>query len=258
MGAINLHSKPFDEETITKLEIFEDYAQAWLPTFIMQSKPQICVFDFFAGTGYDNNGIAGSPIRILRKINEQRGSIFQNQVKIKLFFNEFEPGRGKKQEKFELLKASCEDFMSVNPGLDKAIKIEYWNEDCETLFPKLLPDIKKYPSLVYLDQNGVKFAHEKYFLSFDKTKETDFLFFISSSYISRFGKRDEFKKHIDIDIEEAKKDPHKFIHRSVLNQIKRKLPKDSQLKLYPFSIKKTPNIHGIIFFIPILSLCYLC
>ena len=38
---------------IAKLEIFEDYAQAWIPTFVMQAKPVICIFDFFAGTGYD-------------------------------------------------------------------------------------------------------------------------------------------------------------------------------------------------------------
>ncbi len=65
MSIKNLHDKPFDESTIAKLEIFEDYAQAWIPTFVMQGIPTICIFDFFAGTGYDKNEIAGSPIRIL-------------------------------------------------------------------------------------------------------------------------------------------------------------------------------------------------
>ena len=64
----NLHEKPFDDTTIAKLEIFEDYAQAWIPTFVMAGDPEICIFDFFAGTGYDINGIPGSPIRILKKI----------------------------------------------------------------------------------------------------------------------------------------------------------------------------------------------
>lgn len=53
MASKNLHNEPFDESTIAKLEIFEDYAQAWIPTFVMQAKPVICIFDFFAGTGYD-------------------------------------------------------------------------------------------------------------------------------------------------------------------------------------------------------------
>ena len=71
MGYKDLHDEPFDDSTIAKLEIFEDYAQAWLPTFIMQGMPALCVFDFFGGTGYDKNGVAGSPIRILQKIKEQ-------------------------------------------------------------------------------------------------------------------------------------------------------------------------------------------
>lgn len=51
----DLHEKPFDDATIAKLEIFEDYAQAWLPTPVLSGKPVICIFDFFAGTGYDKN-----------------------------------------------------------------------------------------------------------------------------------------------------------------------------------------------------------
>jgi hypothetical protein len=65
MGAKNLHSEPFDKGTITKLEIFEDYAQAWIPTFVMSGVPEIHIFDFFSGPGYDSEHIPGSPIRIL-------------------------------------------------------------------------------------------------------------------------------------------------------------------------------------------------
>lgn len=248
MGIIDLHSKPFDEETITKLEIFENYAQAWLPTFIMwpKSGPKLCIFDFFAGTGYDMNGVPGSPIRFLRKILEHRGNIFKNKMKIDLYLNEYEPNK-KKQEKFAMLKKSCNQFVADNPGLEHLVDIKYYNEDCETLFPKLLPEISKYPSLVYLDQNGVKFADEKYFLALEKTTTTDFLYFLSSSYFWRFGNTEEFKKHLNIDIEEAKKDPYKHIHRNILSQLKTKMPVNSKLRLYPFSIKRDQNIHGIIF-----------
>ncbi|MBC7798113.1 MAG: hypothetical protein H7Z37_14675, partial [Pyrinomonadaceae bacterium] len=77
MAQKDLHEKPFDDSTIVKLEMFEDYAQEWIPTFVMQNTSTICIFDFFAGTGYDKNGIAGSAIRILEKIKEQVISIFQ-------------------------------------------------------------------------------------------------------------------------------------------------------------------------------------
>lgn len=246
MASKNLHSKPFDEETIFKLEIFENYAQEWLPTFIMQGIPHLYIFDFFAGTGYDVAGIPGSPIRILNKIKEQRGHIFQKNVHITLFLNEYEPGK-KMQEKFELLKAACQTFESENPGLKSAVEIKLYNEDFETLFPKLLSEIKKVPSLVFLDQNGIKFTSEKYFIELEKTFQTDFLYFISSSYFWRFGKKREFTMHLEIDMEEAKKDPYKFIHRNVIAQIRKKLPINTKLKLYPFSLKRDQNIHGIIF-----------
>lgn len=242
----DLHSEPFDEETITKLEIFENYAQEWLPTFIMQGKPELHIFDFFAGTGYDKAGIPGSPIRILNKIKEQIGNIFQKKVHIKLFLNEFEPNK-KSQEKFELLTSACEAFLKDNPKLRHVIDLEYFNEDFESLFPKLLPEIKAAPSLVFLDQNGIKFTSEKYFLELEKTFQTDFLYFISSSYFWRFGKKKEFRMHLEIDMEAAKKDKYKFIHRNIIAQLRKKLPANTKLKLYPFSLKRDQNIHGIIF-----------
>ena len=51
MSGKNLHSEPFSEETITKLEIFEAYAREWLPTFIMSGVKMVYIFDFFAGSG---------------------------------------------------------------------------------------------------------------------------------------------------------------------------------------------------------------
>ena len=127
----DLHSRTFDEATITKLEIFENYAKEWIPTFVMSRfVKEIWIFDFFAGTGYDLNGIAGSPIRILQQIEE-----------------------------------SCKQFLLDNPELERAgLKIDYSNADFAEIFPKAIKTIRKYPSLVYLDQNGMKFLSDKYFL----------------------------------------------------------------------------------------------
>lgn len=237
----NLHDEPFDESTIAKLEIFEDYAQAWIPTFVMQGISTICIFDFFAGTGYDINGVAGSPIRILQKVKEQVIPIFQRKVKVIVYLNEFD------SKKFESLKKACADYLKENDHVGRAVEIKYYNENFEDLFPKLLAEIKQFPSLVYLDQNGIKFLSEKYFLELEKTKQTDFLYFVSTSYIWRFGNKKEFKIHLEIDISEAKKNPYKFIHRSIIEQLRKKLPADTKLKLYPFSLKKGANIYGIIF-----------
>ncbi len=245
MSYKDLHESPFDETTIAKLEIFEDYAQAWIPTFVMSDAITICIFDFFAGTGYDKNGVEGSPIRILKKIKEQETNIIQKNVKIKVFLNEWEPNK-KVQRKFELLKIACEVFIEENK-LQTIIDIEIFNEKFEELFVKITPEIKKYPSLVYLDQNGIKFLSEKYFLALECMKQTDFLYFVSASYFWRFGETNEFKVHLDIDMVAAKKEPYKFIHRNIIDQLRNKLPINTKLRLYPFSLKKGANIHGIIF-----------
>lgn len=242
----DLHENPFDETTIAKLEIFEDYAQAWIPTFVMSGAETICIFDFFSGTGYDKNGIEGSPIRILKKIKEQIGYIFQKKISIKVYFNEWEPNK-KDQLKFQLLSKACEEYLEQNKDVKRAIELKLCNENFEDLFVKLLSEIKQHPSLVYLDQNGIKFLSEKYFLELEKTRQTDFLYFLSASYFWRFGDSKEFKVHLDIDMVEAKKDPYKFIHRNILEQLRKKLPINTKLKLYPFSLRKGANIHGIIF-----------
>jgi len=246
MAYKDLHDEPFDEGTIAKLEIFEDYAQAWIPTFVMQASPTICIFDFFAGNGYDKNGVPGSSIRILEKIKEQIGNIYQKKVKIKFYINEFEPSK-KEQKKFIQLQNSCVEYLNLNKNVKNAIEVVYSNEDFEVLFPRLIPSIKQYPSLVYLDQNGIKFLSDKYLLELERMKQTDFLYYVSSSYFKWLGNTDEFKKHIDLDIEELKNNPHKFIHRNVIGQLRRRLPSNSKLKLYPFSIKKGANIFGIVF-----------
>jgi three-Cys-motif partner protein len=238
----DLHEKPFDEGTITKLEIFENYAKVWLPTFIMSGHKELWIFDFFAGTGYDKNGVAGSPIRILQQIKSQIGNIFKQATKINVCFNELE------KEKKNLLEESCKQFISDNPELERAgLKVHFRNSNFAELFPKTLPIIRKYPSLVYLDQNGMKFLADKYIDDLEKTTTTDFLYFLSSSYFVRFGKTSAFQTNMNIDIERAKKNPYKYIHKSILEQLREKLPRNTKLSLYPFTIKKGANVYGIIF-----------
>lgn len=246
MGYKDLHDKPFDKGTIVKLEIFEDYAQAWIPTFVMLRSPEIHIFDFFSGPGFDSNQVPGSPIRILQKIAEQLGNILQQQTKVVLHFNEFEPSK-KEQEKYEALQENCNRFVSGNPKFKYFLTINYYNENAEDLFFKLLPLIQRFPSLVYLDQNGVKFISDEYVQALEKTKTTDFLYFVSSSYFKRLGNTKEFKKVLEFDKDELETQEYRNIHRLVLNKLRAKISPNSRLKLFPFSIKKSANIYGIIF-----------
>lgn len=239
---MNLHDKPFDETTITKLKLFEDYAQEWIPTFLMQSRVnEIHIFDFFAGTGYDKNGVAGSPIRLLDKVFEQRGNMFKNNVQVVIHLNEYDT------KKYNQLELACNEKLKEENGITHKLEIKYYNQDFESLFPVLFPVIEMYPSLVYLDQNGIKFLSDQYLKLLEKTKETDFLYFASSSYILRFGELDEFKKHLDIDLEILKKSGYNKVHRTLTELLRQKIAQSSQLKLYPFSLRKGQNIYGIVF-----------
>lgn len=241
MATIDLHDKPFDEVTQIKLTLFESYVQAWIPTFLMTPfARELHIFDFFAGTGYDLDGERGSPIRILDKVIEQKELILQKDKKVVLHFNEFN------SKKFELLKEACEKKMTDN-SLSGYVHLELYNEDFAVIFPKLLKTIAKHPALVLLDQNGVKYISDEYLFELEKMSQTDFIYFLSSSYIKRFGNRPEFEKHLNLDFDEIKRNKYSNIHRIVCEQLKNNLPLNSKLKLYPFSLKKGVNIHGLIF-----------
>lgn len=246
MAIKDLHEHPFDEGTLTKLEIFEAYTKEWLPVFVMSPYKHICIFDLFAGPGLDPKRVAGSPIRILRQITGMLDAINVRGKRIYLWLNEFEQG------KYESLLNNCKLFIESNDLLKTAVekeivKIKYTNLDFAQLFPEIIGIIKKYPSLVFLDQNGIKFLSDQYFHELVTTSTVDFLYFVSSSYFIRFGERPEFSMNVHIDMQRAKDNPYRFIHRSLLEQLREKIPADSNMKLYPFSIKKGPNIYGIIF-----------
>lgn len=247
MPTKDLYEKPFTEETKIKLEIFEKYAEAWIPTFIMADWcHEINIFDLFAGAGYDEEGTPGSSIRILGKILEYVGDIFQKGKRVIVYFNELDG------EKFILLKSACSDFIEHNKNLKrccdkKYLQINYSNKACENVFGEFYEKIRKLPSLVYLDQNGVKFLSDEYFLKLADCKQVDFLYFISSSYFRRFGGRDEFRNILEIDLDDFLRDPYRNTHQYVVQRLREKVPGLSKTKLYPFTIKKGRNIYGIIF-----------
>lgn len=240
MSGKDLHDKPFDQGTLTKLVIFEKYTQAWIPVFTLSKGEKIFIVDFFAGTGYDMNGVPGSPIRILSKILDFADLLLKNRTKVHLHLNEYKKGKCSSLEK------ACSQFINKHPILFKVLEIEYTSLEFEESFKREYPLIKNLPSLVFLDQNGVKFLTSHYLNALESTKTTDFLYFVSSSYLKRFNETPEFKK-LGFDFEVIRKNPYRFIHESLLEIIRGWLPSSTSLKLYPFTIKKTSGIYGLVF-----------
>lgn len=241
MPTKDLHKEPFSEETVTKLEIFESYMEAWIPTFIMSGFEEIYIYDFFAGQGYDKNGTAGSSIRILKSIKKFQGYFLSKKARVNILLNEYD------KTKFETLEKTIDLFLADNPKLKYFTKIRFYNEKFEDLFSKIEPELNTGPNLIFLDQNGIKQFSDNNFLKFINFDRTDFLIFISSSYFRRFADDPAFQKHIALNIEEVNKNPYKYIHEVVLNHYKSLIPVGNNIKLYPFSLKKGANIYGLIF-----------
>ena len=239
MAAKDLFEKPFDDGTIDKLQIFEDYFKEWLPVFISRQEiiwHEIQIFDFFAGVGKDVNGVLGSPMRILATLNKNKELILKSKVKIKVIINEFD------KDKFELLE------QNLNSILDKSIcTLELYKDDFIKVFNLYFDSMKPTANFLFLDQNGIKQITEEVFGKLISLKQTDFLFFISSSYIKRFSEVEEFKKYLKITKQDLENKSYYHIHRVVLEYYRSKIPTQKKYFLAPFSIKKPSGIYGLIF-----------
>ncbi|MBV6421932.1 MAG: hypothetical protein DAHOPDDO_03220 [Ignavibacteriaceae bacterium] len=241
MSSKNLHDKPFDDSTLAKLEIFESYLKEWLPVFVQSKYKKIYIIDFFAGPGYDKDGKEGSPIRILKTVEMFLQQIINNNTKVIIVLNDNDP------KKIIQLNDNITEFKSARRSYSEIIETKVENLDFEEAFHKYYDVISNYPCLIFADQNGIKFISSQYLSKLESTSKTDFLYFLSSSYIWRFGEVDEFKRHLNFDIDKLKENPYKFIHRSLIDLIKSQLPINTKLRLFPFSIKKDSNIYGIVF-----------
>ena len=245
MGVKDLHRKPFDMGTNCKLDIFEKYVQEWLPVMIMSKYNVCCIYDMFAGPGYDKLGQLGSPIRILSQVLDQVQNISAKEQKIGLWFNEAD------KDKFEQLTTNCINYIEDNPPLKdlynrSLLKIKFTQNKFEDIFDAdVLPALRKCPSLLFLDQNGIK--HLNKFEQLVKIPHLDFLYFVSSSYYVRFGETEPFQNVIKVNMQELRSLNYKDIHENITNELRGLIPPYSSMRIYPFSIKKDANIYGIVF-----------
>lgn len=242
--AKDINKETYDEATLAKLDIFEQYLIAWLPVFIHTPYTgEVMICDFFAGSGQDIECVPGSPLRILRTIENYREQISQKNITINVILNEFIP------DKFaELQRAVSENFDPQSWG--QKVNVSCQNKDFQVLFCELYAQLKGQPNLLFIDQNGLKHVNHDIFQKLIELDKTDLLFFISSSYMKRFIDNPEFKIHFDdLDSEKIKNARYEDIHRMMFDYYKTKIPSDNKTKLYPYTLKKErgSNIYGLIF-----------
>ena len=223
------HNQPFDEGTRTKLFIYKSYVQAWLQVFIHTSsfpgKP-LQFFDFFSGPGLDSQGNLGSPLILMDELEKNRDLIRANARDIFVLFNDHDAA------KTEILTRLCQErSYSWQP--------EIQSRNFEDAYPLYRDRIGQGPSLVFLDQFGVKFVTRKIFTEIAQRPQTDLLFFFASSYQRRFG--DVFSNDLHVPPET----PSTNAHRVVADQYRQWAP--GSYFIGHFSIKKGSNVYGLIF-----------
>lgn len=172
---------------------------------------------------------------IVSILNESKELIIRSGVKIKVVLNEVE-------EYFEMM---VDNISSIkDPTL---YELEFCNDQFANVFDKYYPSMKRSANFLFLDQNGIKQITENIFNKIIQLKQTDFLFFISSSYIKRFGDLESFKKYLKITKQDLEEKSYYHVHRMVLEYYRNAIPEKMKYYLAPFSIKKTSGIYGLIF-----------
>ena len=100
---------------------------------------------------------------------------------------------------------------------------------------------------VLLDQYGFSQINEDIFKQLISYPKTDFIFFISSSFINRFKEHPYTKQYIDTSKIDFKNKKPTEQHRAVASYFKSLIPNDKEYYFHHFSIKKGANYYGLIF-----------
>jgi three-Cys-motif partner protein len=233
--ADRFHDKPFDEGTLTKLEIFQLYTREWLPVFLASPTSrwsEIHLFDFFAGPGADVTNVPGSPLRIIRELKVTRPLPGWRRAKVTAHF--FDASPTKIRSLTERLADETRDF--------QILQVEAAPKAFQEAFKDALPVLRRGDAakLVFIDQFGVDQVLDETFLQLVGFPTCDFLFFLSSSTLNRF------RDHPAIKLKIKRPEDHHHVHQAALDYYRSRLP-DPSYFLAPFSIKKGANIYGLIF-----------
>ncbi len=188
--AKDINSKRFSEETRLKLDIFQDCFKEWLPVFIQQPYwRKLYIYDFFAGSGYDTEGNPGSPMILLEETVSLQKSIVEKQKNVILNFNEY------KKRKQQQLQTNIEEYLleyrNDHDCKDYPFEVNITNYNFSEDFKnnnqtQFILNNKQCAKFVILDQYGFTQVDAEIFLKLVNAPHTDFIFFISSSYLKRF------------------------------------------------------------------------
>jgi len=238
--ARNFHRTAFDEATKAKLRLFRDYTREWLPVWLSHARPQtpITIGDFFAGPGVDSEGVPGSPLVVLEELRQSSNLIRQKGARVKLLLNEASKSKAR----------SLRETMEAQEVPTSLCTWEVHSLTFEDAFASMIPDLGGGPTLLILDQQGMREVSDAVFTTILNLSRTDFLFFIASSSIRRFETHPYFQKHLRIPRGAISGTTFNDTHRAVTQYYRGLAPAGGDdYFLGSFSLKKGSNIYGLIF-----------
>src|SRR5205814_5615145 len=145
----------------------------FLHTETSRGKP-LQFFDFFCVPGEDSTAEPGSPLILIEELLAERANIEEHGHDVRIFFDDQDSA------KTENLKRLCErTSLPWQPRFESL--------DFADAFKKVQKQIGVAPSLVFIDQNGIKHITRDVFNALTQPGTTDFLFFTASSAKWRFG-----------------------------------------------------------------------
>ena len=204
-------------------------------------------------SGRDTNGEPGSPLVLLDKGRGKEQYYCSNTRKdITFIFNE--SIASKSEELSSNLKSYIKECEKQSGCGNCAYKYQVRNSSFKDIFAdQAILNIfqnKKYGKFVLLDQYGFSQIDEEVFRQLVSFPKTDFIFFISSSFISRFREHQNTTKYIDTSKISFDKIKPNEIHRAVADYFRDLIPSDKEYYLHHFSIQKEANkgnYYGLIF-----------
>jgi len=251
---MDINKKAFTKETILKLNIFQDCFNEWFPVYLHNDYVNpLYIYDMFAGSGYDADGMPGSPIILLTEAkgedNQYCQLIKDKKKRVYFGFNE------------KVLSKSNELKENVNKYLHECKATCTLNECClhtkigqydfqEIIESENFINILNNPKcgkFILLDQYGFKQITNDVFLKLIHSPNTDFVFFIASSFINRFKElpavTDYFEKNkLHFDANKPKQ-----CHQTIADYYRSLIPDDLEYYIHSFTIQKGANYYGLIF-----------
>ena len=131
------------------------------------------------------------------------------------------------------------------------VNVLYFNKDFQILWNSLKDKITDETNIIFFDQYGVKQILKKHIVELESFKTTDYMFFISSSFMNRFGEKGFQHLFPDFNFSKIKNAGFDNSHRVILGEFRKLIPVNGKTRLYPFSLEKIKNnkrnVYGLIF-----------